>query len=96
MKKAFSVVFSIKAQQHLEELADYLFIQTQSTEFVIKHLNQLETYLRHILTLFPEAGTPMENYGEGIRRLSYQKYSIFYRVTGQQIEILTFYRNNLP
>ncbi len=94
--RRLTLFFSIKAQQRLEELADYLFIQTQSPEFVIKHLDQLETYLRHLLTLFPEAGTPTENYGNGIRRLSYQKYSILYRVTGQQIEVLTFYRNNLP
>lgn len=38
----------------------------------------------------------MEKFGAGIRRLSYQKYSILYRINDEQIDILTFYRENLP
>ena len=92
----YKVVFSPKALQRLEELADYLFEKTQSAEFVISYLDKLENYLIDILTLFPESGTPMEKYGVGIRRLSYQKYSILYRINASQIDILTFYRENLP
>jgi len=92
----YKIVFSPKAVQRLEELADYLFEKTQSEEFVISYLNKLENYLTEILMLFPESGTPMEKYGEGIRRLSYQKYSILYRINADQIDILTFYRENLP
>jgi len=95
-KPDYHVVFSPKAVQRLEELADYLFEKTQSPEFVISYLEKLENYLVDILTLFPESGTPMEKYGVGIRRLSYQKYSILYRISADQIDILTFYRENLP
>jgi len=77
-KTDYKIVFSTKAQKRLEELADYLFEQNQSSEFVIAYLDKLENYLTDILTLFPESGTPMEKFGTDIRRLSYQKYSIVY------------------
>jgi len=38
----------------------------------------------------------MEKFGTDIRRLSYQKYSILYRINDNQIDILTVYRENLP
>jgi plasmid stabilization system protein ParE len=93
----FTIVFALKAQQRLEELADYLFQETQSSNFVLNYLDKLETYLREILLLFPEAGTPMEQqYGPGIRRLTYQKYSVLYRIVDQEIQIFTLFRENLP
>jgi plasmid stabilization system protein ParE len=52
--------------------------------------------LENTLKLFPESGTPMPEYGEDIRRLSYQRFSILYRIEGMQIQILTFYRQNQP
>lgn len=88
------IVLSPKALLRLEELAEYLYTQTQSKCFVMEYIGKIETYLENILKLFPESGTPVPEYGEGIRRLSYQRFSILYRVEEKQIEILTFYRQN--
>lgn len=68
------VVLSPKALQRLEEYAEYLFTQTQSKSLVTEYIGKIETYLENILKLFPESGTPMPEYGEGIRRLSYQRF----------------------
>lgn len=38
----------------------------------------------------------MPEYGEGIRRLTYQRSSILYKIKNNRIEILTFYRQNQP
>lgn len=39
---------------------------------------------------------PMPEFGEGIRRVVYKRYSFIYRVQDDVIEILTIYRENLP
>lgn len=96
MKSEPEIVLSPKALQRLEELAEYLYTQTQSKRFVREYIGKIEAYLENTLKLFPESGTPMPEYGEDIRRLSYQRFSILYRIEGTQIQILTFYRQNLP
>lgn len=96
MKNEPEIVLSPKALQRLEELAEYLYEQTQSKRFVREYLGKIEAYLENILKLFPESGTPMPEYGENIRRLSYQRFSILYRIEKKQIQILTFYRQNQP
>lgn len=90
------IVLSPKALRRLEELAEYLYIQSQSKRLVTEYIGKIEAYLENTLKLFPESGTPMPEYGEGIRRLSYQRFSILYRVQEKRIEILTFYRQNQP
>jgi plasmid stabilization system protein ParE len=91
-----SIVFSPRAQQRLEEIADYLYQQNCSNKFVTDYLNRFETWLNTVLLQFPESGTPMPEYGQGIRRIVYQKYSFVYRVNENSIEILTIYKDNLP
>lgn len=93
MKSEPEIVLSPKALRRLEELAEYLY---QSKRFVREYIGKIEAYLENTLELFPESGTPMPEYGEDIRRLSYQRFSILYRIEGTQIQILTFYRQNLP
>jgi plasmid stabilization system protein ParE len=90
------IVLSPKALRRLEELAEYLYMQSQSKRLVTEYIGKIEAYLENTLKLFPESGTPMPEYGEGIRRLSYQRFSILYRVQEKRIEILTFYRQNQP
>jgi plasmid stabilization system protein ParE len=63
---------------------------------VINYINSLENYLTDTLSLFPEAGTPMLEFGEGIPRIVFKEYSLLYRIKLDQIEILTVYRENLP
>lgn len=96
MKNEPEIVLSPKALRRLEELAEYLYTQTQSKHFVAGYIRKIEAHLENTLKLFPEAGTPTTEYGEGIRRLSYQRFSILYRIEKKRIEILTFYQQNQP
>ena len=91
-----SIVFSPRAKQRLEDIADYLYQQNLSAEFVVDYLNRFESWLDTVLRQFPESGTPMPEFGENIRRVAYNRYSFVYRVKGNVIEILTVYRENLP
>jgi plasmid stabilization system protein ParE len=91
-----AIVFSPRAQQRMEEIADYLYQQNLSNEFVLDYLSRFETWLDMLLGQFPESGTPMPEYGDDIRRVVYHKYSFVYRVKEDVIEILTVYRDNLP
>jgi plasmid stabilization system protein ParE len=59
-------------------------------------MQRFEDWLNTLLVQFPESGTSMPEFGEGIRRVVYQKYSFVYRLKGETIEILTVYRENLP
>ena len=92
----FTLVFSPRAKQRLEEIADYLHQQKLSDAFIVDYLNRFENWLETLLIQFPESGTPMPEFGEGIRRVTYKKYSFLYRVNDDVIEILTVYRENLP
>lgn len=90
------IVFSPRAQQRLDEIADYLYQQNLSGGFVRGYLNRFEVWLEKVLGQFPESGTPMPEFGEGIRRVVYEKFSFVYRVSEDRIEILTVFRGNLP
>lgn len=90
------IVFSPRARQRMEEIADYLYQQQLSNQVVQDHLNCFETWLETLLGQFPESGVPMPEYGDDIRRVVYNKYSFIYRYKDEMIEILTVYRENLP
>jgi plasmid stabilization system protein ParE len=96
MPTEMEIVLSPKASRRLEEFAEYLYAQTQSKRFVTEYIGKIETHFEKILNLFPESGTPIPEYGEGIRRLTYQNSSILYKIEQNRIEILTFYRQNQP
>jgi len=96
MNNEIEIVLSPKAKKRLEDYANYLYKQNKSKDFICEYLNKIENYLDNTLRLFPESGTLMPDYGKGIRRLSYQRFSILYRVKKNKIEILTFYRQNTP
>ncbi len=80
----------------MEEIADYLYQQQLSNEFVRNYLDRFEPWLDTLLSEFPESGVPMPEYGDDIRRVVYRKYSFVYRLKDDVIEILTVYRENLP
>ncbi len=90
------LVFSPRAKQRLEDIAEYLYQQNLSNEFVVNYLNQFENWLDTVLRQFPESGTPMPEFSEGMRRVTYNKYCFIYRIKGNVIEIITVYRENLP
>ncbi|UCZ56637.1 type II toxin-antitoxin system RelE/ParE family toxin [Desulfurispirillum indicum] len=90
------IVFSPRAKQRMEDLAEYLYQQSQSKHFVRSYLNQFHAWLEVVLGQFPESGTLMPEFGENIRRVVYREYSFLYTPKGDVIEILTLYRENLP
>ncbi|WP_040554899.1 type II toxin-antitoxin system RelE/ParE family toxin [Rheinheimera sp. A13L] len=90
------LVFSPRAKERLSEIAEYLSGQGLPDSFVVEYLNQFELWLNKVLLEFPESGIELTEYGYGIRKVCYKKYSFVYRVTGSQIEILTVFRENLP
>ena len=92
----YRIGFSPRAQQRLEEIADYLYQQQLSNQFVVNYLQRFEDWLITLLSQFPESGTLMPEFGDDVRRVVYQKYSFVYRINGNAVEILTFYRENRP
>ena len=91
-----NIKFSPRAKQRLEDITDFLLEQTGSKTFVINFINSLKEYLYKILGMFPEAGTPMLEYGIDIRRVVFKEYSFLYQIKGSEIHILTVYKENLP
>ena len=90
------IIFSPRAKQRLEDMAEYLYRQSLSKEFVRSYLTQFQVWLETVLGQFPESGALMPEYGEGVRKVVYREYSFIYRNTGDVVEILTVYRENLP
>ena len=91
-----TIAFSPRAQQRMEEIAEYLYQQGLSNKFVLDYLQRFEDWLTSLLGQFPESGTAMPELGDNIRRVVYQKYSFVYRINADVVEILTVYRENLP
>ncbi len=92
----YRIGFSPRAQQRLEEIADYLYQQQLSNQCVLNYLQRFEDWLITLLSQFPESGILMPEFGDDVRRVVYQKYSFVYRINGNAVEILTFYRENRP
>ncbi len=92
----YTIVFSPHAKQQLAEVANYLYRQNLSRTFVVKYLNNFKNWLNTLLTQFPTSGMEMPDYGIGIRRVVYDKYSFLYRINNNVIEIVAVYRENLP
>jgi len=92
----YRIVFSPRAQQRLEEIAEYLYQQQLSKRFVLAYLQRFEDWLITLLGQFPESDTLLPEFGDNVRRVVYQKYSFVYRINGDAIEILTIYRGNRP
>jgi len=91
-----TIVFSPRAKQRMREMADYLYEQNLSSEFVLNYMDRFESWLETLLGQFPESGIPCPEYGENVRRVVYNKYSFIYRLKNEVIEVLTVYRENLP
>ena len=77
------IVFTNKATQRLVEVANYLYRQNCSKEFVVSYLNKFRKKLKDILIPFPESGTPTPEYGENVRRFVYRD-----RYTLKMVEVL--------
>ena len=80
----------------MEEIVEYLYGRHLSSQFVFEYIQQFEKWLEKLLGTFPESGTLMPDFGEGVRRVVYKKYCFLYRIHEDRIEILSVYRQNLP
>lgn len=83
-------------KKRLLEIIDYLHQQNLSNDFAVDYISKFEKFLTLVLTQFPEAGTLMPQFGEGVRRIVFQRYSFLYKVQQNTILILTVYRENQP
>jgi plasmid stabilization system protein ParE len=91
------VRFTKDATNALIQQALYIFEQTQNPDIADKYLDDMEDFITSMLSAFPKAGRPVEEFGEGIRKLVYQRYSILYKMLdSEHIVILTLYRENIP
>ena len=88
--------FSQKAYQNLEEIASYIYTQSKSKTITAKHMQKLKKYIHFALSNFPNIGRPAEEFGKGIRKLVFQRYSILYIIQTTHIDIVAIYRENLP
>ena len=67
------IVFSPRAKQRLEEIADYLYQQQLSKTFVLDYLKRFETWLETVLGQFPESGHLMPEFGD----ITFTRYAIW-------------------
>ncbi len=80
----------------LFEISDFIYHQSESKTFTTKYITQLKEHIVLSLTTFPKLGRPAEEFGEDIRKLVHQKYSILYKIEKEYILVLTIYKENLP
>ena len=90
------VVFSKKAVFNLIEQALFIFDRIQSIELSDKYLDNMKPFIVEMLSRFPKSGRPSDDIASSTRKLVYQRYSIIYRISEEQIGILIIYRENLP
>ncbi len=88
------VVFSRKAQQQLIEHALFIFDQSKNPDIADAYLDKMRAFIIDILSRFPRSGRPSDDIEPNTRKLVYQGFSIIYRITDEQIEILTLYKEN--
>ena len=90
------ITFSQKAIDTLISQAKYIYELTLSLEKADNYFDEMEDYINHTLKVHPKLGRPAPELGFDVRKLVYKRYSILYRITSIEIEILTIYKENLP
>ncbi|HHD79501.1 MAG TPA: type II toxin-antitoxin system RelE/ParE family toxin [Epsilonproteobacteria bacterium] len=90
------ITFSQNAVDALLSQAKYIYELTLSVEKADNYLDEMEAYIHHALNFHPQLGRPAPELGFGVRKLVYKRYTILYRITDIEIEILTIYKQNLP
>jgi plasmid stabilization system protein ParE len=91
------IEFSQNAYHALEQIAEYVYEKSRSRQITAEYIRKIRTFIFSMLSSFPRAGRSAEEFGEGIRKLVYQRYSILYKIIdNDHIVILTIYRENLP
>lgn len=90
------ITFSQIAVHALLSQAKYIYELTLDGDKADAYLDKMEDYITTSLEKHPELGRPAPELGLDIRKLVYKRYTILYRITDIEIEILTIYKENLP
>ena len=90
------IVFSKTASKNLIEQAKYIFEQSQDVECADRYLDNMQSFITEVLSMFPKSGRPSEELAKDTRKLVYKGYSIIYRLASEHIEILLIYKENIP
>ncbi|HHH37312.1 MAG TPA: type II toxin-antitoxin system RelE/ParE family toxin [Epsilonproteobacteria bacterium] len=90
------IKYTPKFYEKLEEIAAYIFTQSQSNQTTSDYIKGLQEHIEVSLTSFPQMGRPAEEFGNNIRKLVHKRYSILYKIDENYILVITIYRENLP
>ncbi len=90
------IKFTPKFYERLEEIADFIYLQSESKKITIGFILALKKHIIVSLTTFPKMGRPAEEFGKDIRKLVHQHYTILYQIQEKDILVLTIYKENLP
>ena len=89
-------MFTQEATNNLITQALYIYQQSLDIDKADKYLLTMKTHIIQSLSYFPKLGRSAEEYGQNIRKLVHQKYSILYIIKQDEINIISIYRENLP
>ena len=90
------IKFTPKFYARLEEIADYICLQSESKKITMGFILALKKHIIVSLTTFPKMGRPAEEFGKDVRKLVHQHYTILYKIQKEDIIALTIYKENLP
>lgn len=90
------IIFTQEATNNLITQALYIYQQSLDIDKADKYLLTMKTHIIQSLSYFPKLGRSAEEYGQNIRKLVHQKYSILYIIKQDEINIISIYRENLP
>ena len=92
-----NIIFTPEATDNLITQALHIFELTLDVEKADKYLLTMKAHINQSLGYFPKLGRPAEEFGEDIRKLVHQNYTILYKIIAKnKISIITIYRQNLP
>jgi len=98
MNNQYTIIFSYQAQSRLNDIVAYIYKNTKSKSQAKYYVLRIKEFLKSVLSYYPEAGRDASEFGENIRKIVYQKYSILYMVEYETktIKVTTLFRENLP
>ena len=91
-----NIIFTAEATENLIAQARYIYEQTLDTNIADKYILTMKAHIVQMLTHFPKAGRPAEEFGVGIRKLVHNHYSILYIIGDLNITVISIYKDNLP
>ncbi len=90
------IVFSKTATNNLVEQAKYIYEQSKDIAIADRYMDKMKSYIVEMLSNFPKSGRATEELAPNTRKLVYQGFSIIYRISEINIEILVIYKESIP